>query len=124
MLAVLREHLKKTLFAHVTVMMQSAPTLTELRRSAASQCTRTSLAQLMGLPAENTNQNVIIVNKKDKQSRRRAGIDPEAAEYAQQYHRNCFYQFRDLHDTKESFFGITDDEHDATSPQSAAENNH
>ncbi len=86
----------------------TAPTLDELRAIASGNCTSETLAQLIGYMKrdENGNDDVIIVNRRPD----RRAADERKDEYAQQYHRNCFYQFRNLCDTKGSFFGIKDDE--------------
>lgn len=90
----------------------SPPTLAQLRAAANSDCTSETLARLAGY--KKPDGDVIIV--KHRSSARRGRNDPQPRdEYEQQYHRNCFYQFRNLRDARHLFFGIKDDEDDSSS---------
>lgn len=92
-------------------MSTSAPTLEELRSAANTNCTSETLARLAGYIKKKEENNL----EKDSEDdiivvKRRTGPSVPRDEYAQQYRKNCFYQFRHLCDTKQSFFGVDDDE--------------
>lgn len=97
-------------------MSTTAPTLAELQQAAGVGCTNDTLRMLHGAagdgkdatPGDNREDvasDVIVVkrhpDRHNEASQNRA--------YTQQYNRNCFYQFRNLCDTRQSFFGVNDD---------------
>lgn len=101
----------------------TAPTLDELRAAASGECSSATLAHLIGRTKKDESEpsgadaDVIVVKRHP--NRKRSAVRKD--EFAQQYHRNCFYQFRDLCDTKQSFFGIKDDEEPAPAEPEVAE---
>lgn len=85
------------------------PTLDELRAAASDACSNVTLEQLIGYKNGDESKHsgsdaddVIVVHRRPARKSNKTRKD----EFAQQYHRNCFYQFRNLCDTQQSFFGI------------------
>jgi len=101
--------------------ISNAPSVDMLRAAAEGNCSTRTIAELLGsmqkdlgsLPSKEETggaDDVIIIKR---HSNRKRG-QPRNDEYTQQFNRNCFYQFRNLPETRESFFGIQDD--DTSSP--------
>ena len=108
---------------------QSAPSITELKNTARRRCSAQTLKNLLGR-VNNTNRDrksgnddanasssgstsvgdngIILVNRRSRTDTNRVDAIRLNNKYAHQYKRNCFYQFRNIRDTRHSYFGLPD----------------
>lgn len=90
-------------------MNTEAPTLSELRKLARNKSVKSSIQQLVAKNDSSSSghhTDCILVTRKPSFEKSRDSEKRLNAEYAQQFHRNCFSQFRVLEETRESFFGL------------------
>ena len=106
----------------------NAPTSKHLRATMDSFCSKELLSSLAHTDddsngsqqddADHSQEDVIVVDRKSKAHRDRDEAERNNYKYAQEFRRNCFYQFKALRDTKGSFFGLnSDEEHCTTAPK-------
>lgn len=84
-------------------------TLSELRILANDKCVANSIGHLVGAAVQNQTDkdDYIVVDRKTSKQKILDSEKQLNAKYAQQFNRNCFSQFQNLKDTRQSFFGLS-----------------